>query len=281
MTAATFPRALARTLKYEGGNDDDPRDPGGRTSRGITQREYDLWRVKRALTPRDVWTAGDDEVATIYKDEYWDRGRCGALPAGIDFATFDANVNSGLGKGARWLQQALNDNGKDVVVDDAVGTETVGASLAVVDKPAVVRAEAARRSSFLHGLKNWSIYGGGWGRRVADVEAYGVQLALEGAGKTPAEVKDELNKQSGTAQVDRTKAQTGAGGAVAGGAAAGGSTQIDPSALAGMPHWAMWLTICLAAVAVIYFAVKSSKHGQRASAYAAAAAAITTEGTKA
>ena len=41
---SNFDACVALVLASEGFNDDDPRDPGGRTSRGVTQREYDIWR---------------------------------------------------------------------------------------------------------------------------------------------------------------------------------------------------------------------------------------------
>jgi len=39
---------------FERGNDDDPQDPGGRTSRGIIQREYDKYSDRKGLPRRDV-----------------------------------------------------------------------------------------------------------------------------------------------------------------------------------------------------------------------------------
>ena len=52
-----FPACIPLTLAWEGGNDDDPNDPGGRTSRGIIQREWDVWRQTHAGLPSDVWQA--------------------------------------------------------------------------------------------------------------------------------------------------------------------------------------------------------------------------------
>jgi hypothetical protein len=40
----SFPAALAATLQYEGGYSNHPKDPGGATMRGVTQRVYDAWR---------------------------------------------------------------------------------------------------------------------------------------------------------------------------------------------------------------------------------------------
>jgi lysozyme family protein len=62
MTAANFSRCLTLVLASEGGNDDDPDDPGGRTSRGITQREYDAYRKTRRNLPSDVWKASQSAI---------------------------------------------------------------------------------------------------------------------------------------------------------------------------------------------------------------------------
>lgn len=106
MTAANFPKALALVLKSEGGNDDDPADHGGRTSRGITQREYNAWRGLRGLGNKDVWTASDKDVADIYHEEYWNPW-CDLLPAGIDYLFFDMAVNAGPRRAIILLQRAL------------------------------------------------------------------------------------------------------------------------------------------------------------------------------
>ena len=63
---ARFDSCLPWILKMEGGNDDDPHDHGGRTSRGVIQREYDAYRREKGEATRDVWTASDAEIADIY-----------------------------------------------------------------------------------------------------------------------------------------------------------------------------------------------------------------------
>ena len=103
---ANFPRCLALVRQEEGGNDDDPQDHGGRTSRGITQREYDAWRALRGLPARDVWDAGDDEIDAIYLEEYWNPN-CDAMPIGADYIYFDLEVNGGPHRAAVLLQRAL------------------------------------------------------------------------------------------------------------------------------------------------------------------------------
>ncbi len=108
-----YPRSLKWLLVDEGGNDDDPSDHGGRTSRGVTQKEYNAWRLEHSLPIRDVWKASDDEVSTIYHDEYWDPW-CDRFPTGIDYLYFDMAVNAGPHRAAVLLQRALgvNDDGR-------------------------------------------------------------------------------------------------------------------------------------------------------------------------
>jgi lysozyme family protein len=60
-----FATCVALVLRDEGGNDDDPRDPGGRTSRGIAQREWDVWRASHPGLPSDVWQAPQDQILGI------------------------------------------------------------------------------------------------------------------------------------------------------------------------------------------------------------------------
>src|SRR5882757_8485403 len=106
MTAGNFNTSLAAVLKSEGGNDDDPADHGGRTSRGIIQREYDAWRKENHLAPLDVWKAPQSNIETIYHDEYWEP-YCDLLPVGPDYLLFNMAVNAGPDRGARILQRAL------------------------------------------------------------------------------------------------------------------------------------------------------------------------------
>lgn len=130
MVKDNFDASLEHVLRFEGGWTNHPKDPGGATNRGILQRVYDPYRRKRGLTPRSVKFITDDEVSAIYRSLYWDKIAGDDLPAGIDFCTFDAAVNSGPRRGARWLQQAINKcAGKPrVKVDEIIGPATIDAA---------------------------------------------------------------------------------------------------------------------------------------------------------
>lgn len=172
MVAINQQAALARVLAHEGGNVDDPHDPGGRTSRGVTQRVYDAWRRGRGQGSRDVFLASMAEVRAIYLEQYWHRVRGDDLPAGLDYAIFDAAVNSGPVQAVKWLQRGLG-----VRVDGVVGQVTLGAAGASGDMQAQIAALCARRLAFLKQLRTWRRFGRGWSRRVAAVERDAIAMA--------------------------------------------------------------------------------------------------------
>lgn len=158
-----FKVCLARVLKHEGGNDDDPRDPGGRTSRGITAARWAEWRQTHPGLPADVWEAPQAEVEAIYREKYWDVLWCDQLPPGVDYAVFDFGVNSGPARSAKFLQEIV---GSDV--DGEVGPNTVAATKAA-DPEEVVNRLCDDRMTFLQGLGTWGTFGRGWTNRVNDV----------------------------------------------------------------------------------------------------------------
>ena len=106
MTDPGFERCLPFLLKDEGGNDDDPRDHGGRTSRGVTQSEYNKWREKKGLPQLDVWQAPKQDIHDIYYEEYW-LPRCPKLHPGVDMVYFSMAVNAGPGRAEEILLHAI------------------------------------------------------------------------------------------------------------------------------------------------------------------------------
>lgn len=168
MVAATFDRALKFLLVDEGGNDDDPADHGGRTSRGITQREYSAWRVEQGLKPRDVWTATNDEVKTIYHDEYWEPYG-DIFPVGVDYMYFDMAVNAGPSRATKLLQVALR-----VPVDGRIGPITRGAIRLANPRTLLEKFTQAKRDFYI-GLHQ-PRFTRGWLNRCDHVRANALQL---------------------------------------------------------------------------------------------------------
>jgi lysozyme family protein len=143
MTAENFSKSLAFVLKDEGGNDDDPADHGGRTSRGITQREYDAWKAERGESTHDVWTATDEEIGVIYHDGYWNPF-CDSFPTGIDYLYFDMAVNAGPNRAAVLLQRALG-----VVDDGRIGPATRQAIVNAEPDQLIKAYTAAKRQFYI------------------------------------------------------------------------------------------------------------------------------------
>jgi|SRR5882757_3802904 len=147
MTAMNFNASLREVLKSEGGNDDDPADHGGRTSRGITQREYDAWRREKGLAVQDVFHASEDEISAIYHDEYWDPW-CDRIPIGTDYVFFDMCVNAGPHRAIILGQRALG-----VAADGRVGAITREAfKEALADPVKLLNAYTAEKQAFYIGL---------------------------------------------------------------------------------------------------------------------------------
>lgn len=169
-----FTRALAAVLVHEGGKVNHPRDPGGRTNKGVTQRVYDAFRKRAGKPLQSVYEITDFEVRSIYELQYWNRIKGTQLPVGVDYAVFDGAVNSGPVQSAKWLQRALG-----VRVDGVIGEVTLAAAAAYPNKAQLINAILDRRLNFLQNLRTWDAFGKGWSRRVLDVRTTALAWAAD------------------------------------------------------------------------------------------------------
>ena len=141
---ANFAKALAWLRTSEGGNDDDPDDSGGRTSRGITQREYNAYCEMAGLARGDVWKAPDEVVNDIYHRSYWNP-YCPTLPPGVDYMFFDHAVLAGPHQAIVTLQRALG-----VSADGHIGVVTSAALVNARPLEIVDRMADGRRAFYNH-----------------------------------------------------------------------------------------------------------------------------------
>lgn len=257
MTAANYPACYANTRQFEGGNDDDPQDPGGRTSRGVIQREYDKYRDGKSLPRKDVWTATEAEISEIYRTNYWNVVSGDRWPAGPDLVVWDCAVNSGPGRSKSIAASALGSAGE---------WSTLAITCETADERAFVKSACDKRQSFLSHLSTFSRFGRGWTRRVAGIEANGVKMVLMASTPNTAVVKAELQNESTSAAATSKKHGTGA---LASGVGSGGGTQ--------HPGWHFdWTTagkvaiIAALILLAIYLIRKAIMHNDRAKAYAEA-----------
>lgn len=165
-----FDASLKQLLIWEGGKDDDPYDPGGRTAYGVIQREYNTRRTKQGLKPRDVWLIEPSEITAIYRENYWLPLKCDDYHPAVANVLFDYAVNSGNGQAVKDAQRILKCS-----PDGDFGPVTHAALLQA--PPAIfVKALCARRLAMLHGLSTWWRFGKGWTARVEGVEKYSLSL---------------------------------------------------------------------------------------------------------
>ena len=164
----TFEEALEHVLKHEGGFVNHPKDPGGMTNLGVTKKVWDEW-IGRESSEDEMRNLKPEDVANLYKKLYWDRVKGDDLPSGVNYCVFDAAVNSGTGRAAKWLQEAVG-----AVPDGAIGAKTL-AKVAAHDADSLVNAYCDVRLNFLKSLKTFDTFGKGWSRRVEGVR----QTALD------------------------------------------------------------------------------------------------------
>lgn len=267
MVASTYPAAMNHLRRDEGGYVNHPKDPGGATNYGVTQAVYDAYCRRTGQPTRSVLQMLESEVATIYRTQYADKVRYDDLPAGVDYATLDAAVNSGVSRGAKWLQASVGAN-----ADGVIGNLTVAKANAA-DPVATVKTICARRLSFVRSLKTWTTFGKGWSRRIAGVEANGVAMALKAGGMSQRGVA-AVTKAEAERAATTSKTQTvTAGSSIVPAASASGTAGVADVNTATIVVLSL-VAVGLVAVSV-YLLRKASINRARAAAYAAVAEGVT------
>lgn len=221
-----FSRSLKNVLVHEGGKVDHPKDPGGRTNQGVTQRVYVAWRRRKGLPGSDVWAMTTAERDAIYREQYWNVVKGDDLPPGVDYVVFDGAVNSGPAQSVKWLQRALGSRytGK---IDGVLGSVTLEAVCTHPNHDLLIRGVCDRRMAFLQALKTWKTFGRGWTARVQGVSKAGQAWAMGDTGPQPVEYVPGCERK---ANIEDAKPAPGTGipdsMAGGGGAAAGGSEAV-------------------------------------------------------
>ena len=243
-----FDECLPLVLKHEGGYVNHPKDPGGATNKGVTQRTYDAWQARNNKPKRSVKQIQDAEVAAIYRAQYWDKVQADDLPAGLDYAVFDFAVNSGPSRAAKFLQRIVG-----VHDDGIIGMQTLDA-VSKFEVSSIIRKLCDNRLAWLKRLKTFSTFGRGWTRRVEEVK--GAALSMnDGIGYqdpvAPAQGKDDGGEATTATIKDMAKDPKvwgGAGGLVA---ALGGVMEGD-----GPVQYAVAAVVVLGAAVLAYKLVR-------------------------
>lgn len=177
MKQHSFADAMKIELVYEGGKDDDPVDPGGRTNQGIIQREYSAYRIRKGLAPRDVFLMEPAERDEIYDQQYGKKIQFDVLPPGVDLVILDGAINSGPTQSIKWVQRALG-----LSADGVLGMITMQRIQDYPDHDVLIHNILTRRREFLRALKTFSHFGKGWMARVDNLEKIGQAWAMGSVG---------------------------------------------------------------------------------------------------
>jgi lysozyme family protein len=163
-----FDECLKMLLHHEGGYVNHPKDPGGETNLGVTKRVYEKWGGTKDMKDLTV-----EDVAPIYKKEYWDRCKCDDLESGVDWAVFDWAVNSGTGRSAKAIQKICG-----ATQDGAIGPKTL-ALIGTQNTQYVVEEFGKIRQDFYESLKTFDTFGKGWTRRNKETTEKALEMIEE------------------------------------------------------------------------------------------------------
>lgn len=165
-----FDKCFALVLQDEGGYVNDPRDPGGRTNMGVTQRAWEAY-VRKEVTEEFMRKLTPEQVKPFFRIMYWNKLRGDDLPSGVDYAAFDLAVNSGVRRAAKYLQEIAG-----VPVDGVIGPRSL-AAIDACDPQQLIDALCDMRLRFLQDLPTFDTFGKGWTRRVAGVKTHASAMA--------------------------------------------------------------------------------------------------------
>jgi lysozyme family protein len=142
---ANFNEALHLTAINEGGYANDPADHGGETYAGISRKFWPNWQgwliiddifaTNTQYTSHAISFINDDEelkelAQQFYKHNFWDVNKLDQInDQQLADSVYDFGVNSGVGKAAKILQEAIAYlYPKDrLTVDGMIGNQTINA----------------------------------------------------------------------------------------------------------------------------------------------------------
>ena len=168
-----FRDCLELVLKHEGGYVDHPKDPGGRTNLGVTQRVWEEW-IGHPATEKDMRELTPAIVAPMYEMRYWRTSYCEKLPRGLDLLVFSMAVNAGAGRSVKLLQDAIG-----VVADGVIGPNTM-ARINEANVETLIDKFSEARTAYYKGLKLFPVFGRGWLARTDKERLEALQLAKNG-----------------------------------------------------------------------------------------------------
>ena len=152
-----FDKCLEMLLHHEGGYVWHEEDPGGETNLGVTKKVYQDWGGTKEMIDLTV-----EDVAPIYKKNYWDKCKCDELGSGLDWVVMDWAVNSGTRRVSKALQKACG-----AERDGVIGNKTLALANGQ-DVKYMIEEISVMRQSFYESLRTFKTFGRGWTRRYKE-----------------------------------------------------------------------------------------------------------------
>jgi len=175
-----FKVALEFTLKWEGGYVNDPRDPGGPTKYGITQRTYDEMRKKLDLPQKSVAQLTREEAEKIYFFKYWAEVARLSYSLAFEFnvALFDTFVHFGITGGTKLWQQAIGIKADGIwgPITDAVTGNVIKRKGSTESALMLVAERIRYRAKRVREAPSQSVFLSGWLNRDTDLMLYVLKL---------------------------------------------------------------------------------------------------------
>jgi lysozyme family protein len=152
----TFDQAFEILLKLEGGEVNDPLDPGGLTKYGISQRAY---------PGEDISGMTREHAKDLYRRDFWGPAGCDLVPDLVKLELFVFAVNTSTPGSCRTAIRVLQ-NVVGAHPDGVWGPET---QLLVTRSAPVhlLRHFEAAILRYYTSLANFRTYGRGWVNRIA------------------------------------------------------------------------------------------------------------------
>lgn len=187
---SNFPIAHKFTAQWEGGLSDHPADRGGLTAYGAsirfvkgianTQSGRDFLHqigVRLPVTPESMRQITPDQVASMFKREFWSSLRLDDLPLRPAICLYDMVVNSGPSASVRTAQRGYNRcvlHGVKLAEDGILGPLTRKALSQ--DTDAIINAMLDMRVAFVEAIarndESQRAFLEGWLNRINGLRSY-------------------------------------------------------------------------------------------------------------
>ena len=159
-------------LRAEGGYVNNPKDPGGRTNKGITQGVLNNCHAAGLVAVSDVKDLTNEDVRIIYNHNYWLPSWSDKLPLSLALVHFDCSVNCGLGASNKLIRRAINKVSSRKVDEAADMCDDLLNVILTIPADDMIKAYLDVRMDYYKSIKIFHIFGKGWTNRLVNLAKF-------------------------------------------------------------------------------------------------------------